>query len=269
MSSRSKKIIRRTVITIIIVYLAGGLLLYLFQDMLIFHPKSLSQQHKFSFSEPYEELNLPLGKDNLSIVKFKPTENRKGLVLFFHGNMENVEHYKQYPSLFTKKGFEIWMIDYPGFGKTTGKRTENIMYQQAMIMYKKATEEIQADSIVLYGKSLGTGLASFVASQGKSRLLILETPYYSIRELAGDLFPMYSFIPLTRYNFPNGEFLKKIQTATLIFHGTKDKVVPYHHGKRLADENKKIELVTIQNGRHNDLFGFQLFQRKMDSLLSE
>jgi uncharacterized protein len=269
MSSRSKKIIRRTVITIVIVYLAGGLLLYLFQDMLIFHPKSVAQQHKFSFNEPYEELNLSYRQDNLSIVKFKPASARKGLVLFFHGNMENVEHYKQYPSLFTKNGFEIWMIDYPGFGKTTGKRTENIMYEQAMIMYKKATEQIQPDSIVIYGKSLGTGLASYVASQVRSRLLILETPYYSIRELAGDLFPMYSFIPLTRYNFPNGEFLKKTQTPTVILHGTKDKVVPYHHGKRLADENKKIELVTIENGRHNDLFGFELYQRKMDSMLKK
>ena len=267
MNSRRKSIIRRTVITILIIYLAGGFLLYLLQDMLIFHPEPLPKDHKFSFEQPYEEINIPFGKDNLSIVQFKTSVTRKGIVLFFHGNMKNIEHYKQYPSLFTKNGFDIWMIDYPGFGKTTGKRTEKIMYEQSLIMYDRAAKEIQPDSILIYGKSLGTGLASYVASEKDSRLLILETPYYNIEELAGDLFPMYSFIPLTRYSFPNGEYLKKIKKPVIIFHGTKDRIVPYHHGKRLAEENKHSELVTIENGSHNDLFGFDLYRRKMDSVL--
>ncbi|MGZ5189412.1 MAG: alpha/beta hydrolase [Flavisolibacter sp.] len=269
MISRRQRIIRRTVITILIVYLAGGFLLYLFQDRLIFHPEPLSKEHNFSFDQPYEELNLPFGKDNLNIVKFKTAEPRKGIVLFFHGNMKNVEHYKQYPILFTKNGYEIWMIDYPGYGKTTGKRTEKIMYDQSIIMYAKAANEISSDSILIYGKSLGTGVASYLASEKKSRWLILETPYYSIDELAGDLFPMYSFIPLTRYSFPNGEYLKKINIPTIIIHGTKDKIVPYHHGKKLAEENQHVEFVTLENGSHNDLFGFDLYQKKMDSVLRE
>ena len=103
MSSRRKRIIRRTVITILIVYLSGGFLLYLIQDLLIFHPEPLPKEHKFSFEQPYDELNIPFGKDNLSIVQFKTSVTRKGIVLFFHGNMKNMEHYKQYPSLFTKK----------------------------------------------------------------------------------------------------------------------------------------------------------------------
>jgi pimeloyl-ACP methyl ester carboxylesterase len=253
----------------VIVYLAGGFLLYLIQDLLIFHPTPVTKEYKFSFDQPFEEMNIPFGKDNLNIVKFKTSLPRKGIVLFFHGNMNNIEHYKQYPFLFTKNGYEIWMIDYPGFGKTTGKRTERIMYEQSVIMYELAGKEISADSILIYGKSLGTGLASYVASEKKSRILILETPYYNISELAGDLFPMYSFIPLTRYSFPNGEYLKKIKTPVIIFHGTKDRIVPYHHGKRLAEENKLVELVTIENGRHNDLAGFEVYKRKMDSVLRE
>lgn len=267
MPSKRNKIIRRTVITILIVYLAGGFLLYTFQDLLIFHPQPLTIDHRFSFDQSFEEMNIPFEKDNLNIVKFKTSQPRKGIVLFFHGNMKNVEHYKQYPILFTKNGFEIWMIDYPGFGKTTGKRSEKIMYQQSLIMYDHATKEIAADSILIYGKSLGTGVASYITSEKKSRVLILETPYYSIEELAGDLFPMYSFLPLTRYSFPNGKYLKKISIPVIIFHGTNDKVVPYHHGKRLADENNHIELVTIEKGTHNDLAGFELYKRKMDSVL--
>src|SRR5687767_12391770 len=115
MSSHSKRIIRRIVITVLTVYLCGGLLLYLVQDQLIFHPQSLPKDHRFSFAQSFEEMNLPYGKENLNIVKFKTTGPRKGIVLFFHGNMKNMEHYKQYPPLFTKNGFDIWMIDYPGF----------------------------------------------------------------------------------------------------------------------------------------------------------
>ena len=252
---------------IVIIYVLGGITLYFIQDLLIFHPKALPGDHKFSFEQSFEENNIPFGKENLSIVKFKPAAPRKGIVLFFHGNMDNVEHYRQYPSLFTRNDHEVWMIDYPGFGKSTGKRTERIIYQQAVFMYNLAAQQMHADSIIIYGKSLGTAPASYLASIKACKLLVLETPFYNMPELAGDHFPIYSLFPLVRYSFPNNLHVQKTKSPVLIFHGTNDNVVPYKEGKLLATENPHAKLITIDKGTHNDLFGFELYQREMDSIL--
>jgi hypothetical protein len=245
----------------------GGVVLYWIQDLLLFHPKPLSKDHPFAFNQPFEECNVSVGSRNLSIVKFRTRPQRNGLVLFFHGNMENVEHYRQYPGYFTKQGYEIWMMDYPGFGKSTGKRSEAVMYNDALLMYNKAREELSADSIIIYGKSIGTGVAAYVASKQDCKKLLLETPYYSIDALAKHYFPIYPVMPMTRYAFPIYDYLKKVKAGITIFHGTKDEVIPYIQALKLKEENPDIELITIENGEHNNLSTFPLYQQKLDSLL--
>lgn len=251
-----------------IVYIAGGILLYFIQDKILFHPKSLPRDHSFVFGQPFEELNIPFEGENLSIIKFRPPAPRNGIVLFYHGNMRNVEHYKKYPSIFTRNGYEIWMIDYPGFGKTTGKRSESVIYRQAHLMYAMAAKQLSSDSILVYGKSIGTGVASFIASSRPHQKLILETPYYNIDALARHYLPMYPVMPMTRYAFPNNTYLKKINTPVTIFHGTGDEIIPYAQAQKLKKENPAIELVSIAKGRHNNLSDFPVFQAKLDSLLS-
>jgi uncharacterized protein len=266
MNTGLKRRIRKIIIAIGAIYIIGGIVLYFIQDNILFHPKPLSKEHKFSFEQPFEEINIPFEKDNLNIVKF-PTTNRKGIVLFYHGNMKNVEHYKKYPPLFLRNHYELWMIDYPGFGKTTGRRTEKIMEKQALLMYDIASKEIKSDSVIIYGKSLGTGVASYAAANRPCKQLILETPYYSIPSLAKHYFPVYPVTALIKYSFPVHDYLQKVQASITIFHGTKDEVVPFKHSKWLKEENKNLELITIENGKHNNLSDFDLFQKKIDSLL--
>ena len=267
MNAGLKRRIRNIVIAVAIIYIVGGVVLYFVQDSILFHPKPLSKEYKFSFQQPFEEINIPFEKNNLNIVKFQPDSRRKGIVLFYHGNMKNVEHYKKYPPIFLRNHYEVWMIDYPGFGKTTGKRTEKIMEEQGLALYDMATKAIKSDSIIIYGKSMGTGVASYIASHRNCQQLILETPYYSIRSLAKHYFPIYPVKSLIKYFFPVHDYLKKVQAPITIFHGTKDEVVPYKHSKWLKEENKNLELITIEKGRHNNLSNFDLFQKKMDSLL--
>lgn len=266
MKSKFKRRIKRFFIVLVVLYLAGGIALYFFQDKILFHPKALATDHKFLFDQPFEELNIPFESVNVSIVKFKPVGVRKGIVLFYHGNMGNVEHYKQYPSFFLRNNYEIWMIDYPGFGKTSGRQTEKNMDEEALLMYNMASKEINNDSIVIYGKSIGTGVAAYVASNEKCSRLILETPYYSVQSLAKSYFPMYPVHWMIRYSFPIHDYIKKANAPVTIIHGTEDEVIPYKHSKWLKEENKNVELVSIKNGKHNDLATFGLFQQKIDSL---
>jgi pimeloyl-ACP methyl ester carboxylesterase len=161
------------------------------------------------------------------------------------------------------------MIDYPGFGKTTGKRTESILYDQALLMYDLASKEFAGDQIIVYGKSIGTGMASYVAANRNCKLLILETPYYSMPSLAKHYFPIYPVETMIRYSFPVYKYLKEVEAPVIFFHGTKDEIIPYRQSIRLKREHTGITLITIKEGKHNNLAEFELYREKIDSLLSK
>ena len=268
MNQKSGRRLKRILVVVALLYIGGGIILYFLQDSLLFHPRPVAKNYNYSFDIPFAELNIPFKNDNLSIVQFKTTVTKKGLVLFYHGNMKNVEHYAKYPSLFVRNGYDVWMIDYPGFGKTTGKRSEKIIYEQALMMYDLAVKNWSSDSLVIYGKSIGTGIASHVAAKRKCRRLILETPYYSINALARHYFPVYPVVPMTKYTLPIYQDVQEVNAPISFFHGTKDEVVPYRQSIRLKKEKPSIELITIEGGKHNNLSDFGLFQGKLDSLLN-
>ncbi|KAA9041408.1 lysophospholipase [Ginsengibacter hankyongi] len=268
--SRKQKIIRWTKIGIFI-YGVTGIALYYFQEKLLLHPTPLSFDYQFKFNVPFKEVNIPLNAtDNLNLVQFLPNDStRKGVVLYFHGNLENINHYAQYAINFTKHGYEVWMTDYPGYGKTTGKFTEPNVYMQAREVYKLANTKFGKDSIIVYGKSLGSGIASWLASRKPCKRLILETPYYSIPDLFSHYAPIYPVESLSKFKFPTGEYLKDVKIPITIFHGTDDWIIPYRYAAKL----KKIlkpgdEFITIHKGSHNDLNEFPLFHEKLDSLFS-
>ena len=268
MSSRVKKVLARALFFSLLLYVLVGIILYVFQEQILFHPVALDRNHHFIFQQHFEEFNIPLVEGNLSMVKFDSRGQKKGIVLFFHGNRQNVEHYAVYPPLFTKNGYEVWMIDYPGFGKTTGSRTEERMYHDAERMYERAIGNTDRGNVIIYGKSLGTGVASYLAAKKENRSLILETPYYSIESLANHYAPIYPVSLLARYSFPVFSYLKNSTKPTTIFHGTDDDIIPYQQSVRLMKECRNVELVTIESGEHNNLAGFEIFQKKLDSLLA-
>ncbi|HEU4471677.1 MAG TPA: alpha/beta hydrolase [Flavisolibacter sp.] len=265
MTGKTKRRLFRIAKLIVLLYIAVGVLAYVFQEKLLFHPAPLPPEHRFAFDQPYEEINLAMPGGNLNIIRFAHAGTKKGLVVFFHGNKNNVEHYKKYAPLFTSRGYELWMPDYPGFGKSTGERSEAILYEQALMVYELAAEG--GDSITIYGKSLGTGIAAYVASRRACTQLVLETPYYSIAELAKSYFRIYPFMPAPRYTFPTHSYLAGVKAPVTIFHGTEDEVIPYSQAARLAKKYPRIRFFRIENGQHNNLFDFASYQAGMDSLL--
>jgi pimeloyl-ACP methyl ester carboxylesterase len=249
------------------VYIAGGVIIFLIQDFILFHPKPLPRTYKFSFTQPFIEHNIAIEKGrNLSILQFT-VAHKKGTIIFFHGNMENVEHYKKYVPYLTNLGYEVWMMDYPGFGKSTGKRSEENIYKDALTVYNLVLKSTTHDSIIIYGKSIGTGVAAQLASIKPCKRLILETPYYSIAALAKHYFFMYPVLPVRRYYFPTYQYLQKIKAPVTILHGTADELIPYRQAKDLAAQNKQVDLITIQKGKHNNLLSFPTFKNAIDSLL--
>jgi alpha-beta hydrolase superfamily lysophospholipase len=253
-----------------LIYIAIGIALYFFQEKLLFHPEKLPIDQPFNFTIPFKEVNLAVNDEkNLSIVQFTvPDSVCKGVVLYFHGNMQNIERYAPFAINFTKNNYEVWMMDYPGFGKSTGKRNEQVLYNDAMQLYKMARARFSKDSIIIYGKSIGTGIAAQLASEKDCKRLILETPYYSIDALMRHYAFIYPVSWMCRYHFPAWQFFKNVDAPISIFHGTHDNVIPYNNAERLMKVARPgAELITLEKGSHNDLNNFPLFHQKLDSLL--
>lgn len=253
-----------------IIYVLGGVALYFLQDYVLFHPVTLKKDHKYDFPERHKDINIPITeKSNLNIVQFFSTDTiTKGVVLYFHGNKKNISWYAKYPPYFTKHGYEVWIIDYPGFGKSTGKLTEQTLYDWSNYMYNFARSRFGADSIIIYGKSMGTGIATRLASLQPCKKLILETPYYDFPSVIKHHIPIYPVDWMIHYKIPTYEYIQKVMIPITIFHGTDDDVISYRNAEKLKQFLKpEDEFITIKAGEHNDLYKFKETVGKLDSLL--
>lgn len=255
----------------VIVYCLIGIGLYHFQDEILLHPTVLAGDYTFKFAGKWEEVQIPFNKEEVTnMVKFYPDDTvRRGVVLYFHGNKDNIEHYAGFVPAFTRKGYEVWMPDYPGFGKSTGEFSEKSLYDLGFALQQMAIAQYGKDSIVIYGKSLGTAVAAYTASVNPFHRLILETPYYSIPALFSYYAPIYPASSMSKYKFPTYAFLQEVKCPVTIFHGTGDWVVPYGAGVRLKQFLKPgDQFIKIPGGSHNNLAESATYQNSLDSLLS-
>jgi len=258
---------------LLIVYGLIGILLYTFQETVLFRNVTVEKQQDWGFKRPYREVNLAFTQDaNLNIVQFLPTNGdsvRRGVVLYLHGNRKNIGWYEKYAERFTSNGYELWMLDYPGYGKSTGNHTEENLYAYADQLYKLASTRFPSDSLVIYGKSLGTGIATWLAARRPCKRLILETPYYSLPSIIDAWLPIYPTEHMMRFRIPTFEYITEVRAPVTIFHGTSDWTIPYRNASRLIPLLKeKDEFITIPGGTHTNLFQFPMVMNKLDSLLT-
>lgn len=255
---------------IIIIYCVIGIILYYLQDYILFHPVQINRKQAYGFNAPHKEINIPYTlTSSINIVQFLvPDSSVKGVVLYFHGNKKNIAWYSKYSPYFTRNNYEVWMIDYPGFGKSTGIFSEQQLYDWALTLYKLARAKYSPDSIIIYGKSMGTGIAAQLASIRDCRRLILETPYYNMPSIVDNYLPIYPINKMIHYKLPTWKYLQNVTAPVTIFHGTSDWIISYRNAKRLKPFLKPADaFITVENGSHNDMFEFPLVTKTLDSLL--
>ena len=255
---------------VIIIYSVVGIALYYLQDYLLFHPVKINPAYQYDFTVPHKEVNILYSSTSkLSLVQFLPsTSHVKGVVLYFHGNKNNVSWYARFAPVFTKHDYEVWILDYPGYGKSTGVFTEEKSYDWALTLYKLARARFSPDSIVIYGKSMGTGIAAELASVRDCKELILETPYYDMPSIIRHYLPVYPVNKMIRYKFPTWKYLREVTAPVIIFHGTNDWIISCRNARKLIPFLKQTdEFIIIEGGGHNDLNKYPLFNNKLDSLL--
>lgn len=243
--------------------------MYYFQDKILLHPEPLSSDYVFDTVAKYDEFYLPLrAGTSIHVLRLLTAEEPKGAVLYFHGNYKNSAHYLSSANIFLEKGWEVWMADYPGFGKSTGDLTEGTLLELAIQLRKRAGSNFAAEDIILYGRSFGTALASYTAAHYANRMLILESPYTSIP----DLFKRYAFIypvnQIIRIKLPQEKFLKEVKEPVLIIHGVEDNTIPIKHTRNLESTLKKGDrILEIDSGTHNGIAQTQEYADAMKGVL--
>lgn len=263
------KILIYIIIIVPAILIGLGIAVYLFQERLIFHPEKLSDKYKFIFDTPFEEKTYTTEDGNiLSALLFK-VENSKGIVFYHHGNAGNLETWGQRAIDFTSRGYNVLMYDYRGFGKSTGDiKNEKMLYSDATLIYKELLFDNKERDIVVYGTSLGSGIASYIAFNNHPSKLILETPYYNFYDVAKFHYPYLPNSLLLHYQFKTNQFLPKIKSDIYLFHGTEDETIPFSSSERLSSLSDKITLFTIKNGSHNNLNTFHDYHEGIDAILN-
>lgn len=256
--------------TIVILYIMLIAALALFQEKLIFLPSKLAADYEYNFSDPFEEINLETADGAiLNALHFK-TENPKGVILYFHGNAGDLSRWGEITSYFTKFNWDVLVMDYRTYGKSTGKLSESALYNDAQLFYDYLLKSYDEDEIILYGRSLGTAFTTKLAAENNPKMLILESPFYNLKSMAKKRFPIVPVDYLIKYEFKSNEYIKEVNCRTVFFHGTADNVVPYSSGKKLyklASPESGKHFITINGGGHNNLSNFDTYKSEIERLL--
>jgi len=256
---------------LLILILTYGLLIllsYIFQDKFVFLPTQLESDYRFSFEGNYSEIFLGDEDEKINGIFFSSQGESNGLILYFHGNADDLQRWGMYSSDFTQLGYDILMIDYPGYGKSKGKPSEASFYKSADLAYAWASGRYASEKIIIYGRSIGCGPASYLATKKLSQKLILETPFYSMRDVVSRRFP--AIFPYQLKNrFPVYEYLQQRKTEeAYIFQGTEDEIVPYASAVKLKPFlPDTTHFITIEGGKHKNLAEFPLYHDALREIL--
>jgi uncharacterized protein len=246
----------KTLVFLLVLIALGVAALFVFQSKLLFYPTVIDKKYIFKFDIPFEEKFIKYG-DGKEIhgLLFKPTQP-VARILYFHGNGGALDSWGYLGAELSKQlNSEVLIVDYPGFGKSSSglASSEVELYESAEAAIKILQSNVDAPlPIILYGRSLGSGIASYLSNKIAVQALILETPYLSLKAMAEVVFPLVPTF-LVRYDLDNQKNIKKLKIPILIIHGTADTLIPFSHAQQLANESKQSSFIIIDGGGHNNL----------------
>lgn len=227
---------------------------YSFQHFAFFRPEILPSAFKYSYSFPFKELVLETEDGgSINAIYFTVPASR-GVVYYLKGNSRSIKGWGKFAKDFLSNGYDFVMFDYRGFGKSQGKRSQEKLYADAQLMYRWVLDRYDEDEIIVYGRSLGSGIAANVASKYNPSSLILDSPYYSFYHNTRRFLFWMPLSLILRYDIRTDKFLEEVTCPVTIIHGSHDRLFPIKQSKKLYEMfSDKVELITIDGGGHNNL----------------
>ena len=256
-----------------LLYIIAGIIilavtLYLVQDKFIFKPEKLPADFKFNYDAPFEELFFDIEPGvRINGLHFYVKEPL-GLILYFHGNSRSIKGWAKYARDFYRYRYDVVLVDYRGFGKSTGRRSETKMLSDMQFVYHTLAQQYHEHHRLVYGRSIGSGFAAKIASENTPRYLILDAPYYNFRKVVERFLPLLPVKYVLRYHLRTDRWIRHVNCHTYIIHGTKDRLIPISHSEKLQHLNpSKITLLRINGGRHNNLPSFPEYHNFIRDIL--
>jgi uncharacterized protein len=254
-------------------WIAGGYLLimvivYLVQDRFIFKPEKLAGDFTFVYDTPFRELFFDVAPgvriNGLHFFREKPS----GLILYFHGNSRSIKGWAKYAADFYRYGYDVVLVDYRGFGKSTGKRSERAMLNDMQLVYDRLAAQYGEGHLIVYGRSLGSGFAAKLASENHPRYLILDAPFYSFSKVVERFLPFLPVRWVLRYHLRSDKWIPFVRCPVYIIHGTHDWLIPIRHSEQLRTLNPdRITVIRIHRGGHNNLPSFPEYHNFIRDIL--
>lgn len=223
------------------------------QESLLFRATAVAQDHHYSYKTPTSDVwyDRPDGA-RLHGVRFNEG-GKKGLMIYYHGNAGNNGYSERFIERYTALGYEVLAYDYRGYGKSTGERSEEAMYGDALAIFDAEKVRFISENILLVAWSLGSTQAAYVAANRDVSKLIMFAPMSSISDIGRRYYP---YIPefIANYHFRTDLLYSKIKAPVYIYHGSADNVVPIESSLMLVDYFKEGDsYMRVEGATHHNI----------------
>lgn len=248
------KLLKRLLIAAIVGYVALVAGLWFFQRSLLYHPVATRTSPAAEGLPEAEEVVLDTSDGEKIIAWHVPPRQDRPVVIYFHGNAEIVAWKVERHRALISDGTGLVALSYRGYAGSTGEPTEDGLHRDAAAAYAFAVARYSPERIVLWGHSLGTGVAVKLASERPIGKLILEAPYTSTADVAALTFPFVPVRLLMRDQFRSDQRIGRVTAPVLVLHGARDDVIPIAFGERLFGlVGARKKFVRFPDGGHIDL----------------
>lgn len=239
------------------VYVAIAALMFISQSRQIYFPTRGLVTTPADHGMPFEDVSL-LTDDGLALhAWFVPArETPRGVLLFLHGNAGNISHRIDSIRIFHELGLSVLIVDYRGYGRSEGRPTEVGTYDDALAAWRYLREqrEVPAEKIVVFGRSLGSAVAAWLAVRESAGAVILESAFTSAPDLGAELLPWLPIRWLLRFEYDTLAAVGSIDAPLLVVHSRDDEIVPFRHGMKVFDAASQPKMFLQIQGGHNDGF---------------
>lgn len=235
-----------------LIYIFLCFYLYFNQDAYIFFPEKTITSAPSAFGMKYENLFI-VAKDGVKINVWYIPNGNSALIIHCNGNAGNLSERVEKFSLFNSLGYSVIGFDYRGYGKSEGKPSEEGLYMDLRSVINFAEEKgYKKSEIILYGESIGGGVALQLASEMQFSVLILESTFTSIYDMARIYYKLFPTSFLLKSKFDNLSKIKKVKCPVVIMHSKEDEIVPYSMGQTLYENASEPKIFLNLEKGHND-----------------
>lgn len=242
------------ILALLVLWLALLILVYVFQSRLIYFPEREITLMPADLGLPFEDIYLET-RDGARIHGwFVPHPAPRATLLFLHGNAGNISARLDSVQRFYRMGLSVFIIDYHGYGHSSGSPGEQATYEDARAAWHYLIDDrrLPPERLLLFGRSLGGAVALWLASEYRPGALILESTFTSVADLGAELYPYLPVRWLARIRYPSLERMPGVKCPVLVVHSRDDEIIPYAHGRKLYQAATAPKQFLQLSGPHND-----------------